>query len=410
MSSFRQWFKDSSEPQKSDLIIKKISTESERSLIPERDYVSARIRRIHQVPGKKAIPRHCSFTYSRAVLHEAISGEAVFGNLNVPQDLKGMLPEDQSTVFAHELWMMREVPYRGKLDIELALISIQPQDDDLARPYLHLLQNFVQTLGIGVQQARISARAIEMGLDLLVGAARGMELEMGLAAEFDSTGIWLFIRAPASVADGLGLKDDFEAVDSTGAPITGYAYVVFSIEAVESPQDYFQLPYIDQAHEELIDLLKEQRLNDAETYALPHFYQICLTSPDLLQAHAIELVRKQEREMREILQARTVSTEEAIPTWTLRDLNLFDMSTVQERSRVATQAEYRVWYGTNRRPIDTGDHSKGYSAERDVASVVHYGSCGMFIPSSHKIGSTGDPWWKQLFKPEDDRLSLAKNI
>jgi esterase/lipase superfamily enzyme/Lon protease-like protein len=71
----------------------------------------------------------------------------------------------------------------------------------------------------------------------------------------------------------------------------------------------------------------------------------------------------------------------------------------------AADTEYIVWYGTNRRPVDPADASKGYSAERDT--VVHHGSCRVFVPSSHKIGSIGSPWWKR-FLIGDDRLRLRE--
>ena len=63
-------------------------------------------------------------------------------------------------------------------------------------------------------------------------------------------------------------------------------------------------------------------------------------------------------------------------------------------------------FGTarNRRPNDPVDAGKGYSAARD--NVVHYGSCRVFIPQSHKIGSIGSPWWKRLLTLTDDRLRL----
>jgi esterase/lipase superfamily enzyme len=67
-------------------------------------------------------------------------------------------------------------------------------------------------------------------------------------------------------------------------------------------------------------------------------------------------------------------------------------------------AEYEVWYGTNRRPNDPNDSAKGYSNERD--NIVHHGLCQVFIPESHKIGSTGSPWWKRLLNMTDDRLKL----
>jgi hypothetical protein len=138
-----------------------------------------------------------------------------------------------------------------------------------------------------------------------------------------------------------------------------------------------------------MDLLKEGRLSDAEEGGYPYFRQICLTSPDLLEAHARELANEQERQMKEVLQTREVSTEEATETWTLRDLGVSNIGVVEEPSQVTVNGEYSIWYGTNRRPIDSTDHTKGYSAEREEPGTVHYGSCKVFIPRSHKIGSIG---------------------
>jgi hypothetical protein len=68
------------------------------------------------------------------------------------------------------------------------------------------------------------------------------------------------------------------------------------------------------------------------------------------------------------------------------------------------QGDYVVWYGTNRRPVDLNDSTKGYSAERD--SKMHYGICKVYIPRSHQIGSLGAPWWKRTLTGQDDRLKL----
>jgi esterase/lipase superfamily enzyme len=65
-----------------------------------------------------------------------------------------------------------------------------------------------------------------------------------------------------------------------------------------------------------------------------------------------------------------------------------------------------VWYGTNRRRYDASDLTKGYSAKRD--SKVHYGSCRVYIPEAHKIGSLGSRWWKRVITRSDDRLKLRK--
>src|SRR6266852_1029368 len=67
-------------------------------------------------------------------------------------------------------------------------------------------------------------------------------------------------------------------------------------------------------------------------------------------------------------------------------------------------AKYLVWYGTNRKPNDANDPSEGYSGARD--QQIHLGTCEVFIPKSHKIGSTGSGWWRRLRTGVDDRLKL----
>jgi esterase/lipase superfamily enzyme len=75
-------------------------------------------------------------------------------------------------------------------------------------------------------------------------------------------------------------------------------------------------------------------------------------------------------------------------------------------SRTLHKSEYIVWYGTNRRPHDPANIANGYSSRRDA--TIHYGSCRVNIPGSHKIGSLGSPWWKRLFTWTDDRLRLIE--
>jgi len=59
-------------------------------------------------------------------------------------------------------------------------------------------------------------------------------------------------------------------------------------------------------------------------------------------------------------------------------------------------AEITVWYVTNRRPRNSKD---GYTSQRD--DHVHYGTCRVFVPESHKIGSTGSSFFKRLLTITD---------
>jgi esterase/lipase superfamily enzyme len=66
--------------------------------------------------------------------------------------------------------------------------------------------------------------------------------------------------------------------------------------------------------------------------------------------------------------------------------------------------EYRVWFATNREPVDSADISKGFSGAR--GGSTRYGYCDVFVPESHKIGSVGSSALRRLLTWTDDRLKL----
>jgi esterase/lipase superfamily enzyme len=68
---------------------------------------------------------------------------------------------------------------------------------------------------------------------------------------------------------------------------------------------------------------------------------------------------------------------------------------------------YRVWYATNRRP--NRDHFEAsYGARLD--DRVHFGSCDVVIPASHRIGELGSPWIRRILARTDDRLRLHEVV
>lgn len=68
--------------------------------------------------------------------------------------------------------------------------------------------------------------------------------------------------------------------------------------------------------------------------------------------------------------------------------------------------EYRVWFGTNRRPVDETDISRGFSARR--GGSVYYGCCDVQVPESHRIGSVGSSALHRLLRWTDDRLRIRR--
>ena len=68
---------------------------------------------------------------------------------------------------------------------------------------------------------------------------------------------------------------------------------------------------------------------------------------------------------------------------------------------------YPLWYGTHRRFVDTADPTRGYTGERDTA--IHFGTCRVSIPHSHRIGHVSDSFMKRLFASTDPKLKLDRN-
>lgn len=82
-------------------------------------------------------------------------------------------------------------------------------------------------------------------------------------------------------------------------------------------------------------------------------------------------------------------------------------ATAAMSAHISATPLYNVWYGTNRKPVDSNASGQGYSSEREQDSrTIHYGRCTVTIPESHKFGEVGSGWWKRLWMGTDDRLKL----
>jgi esterase/lipase superfamily enzyme len=62
-----------------------------------------------------------------------------------------------------------------------------------------------------------------------------------------------------------------------------------------------------------------------------------------------------------------------------------------------------VWFATDRAPLYNKSKIVGFDKTRSHS--LSYGACIVKVPKSHKIGSTGSPWWLRWF--DDDRLHIS---
>lgn len=75
---------------------------------------------------------------------------------------------------------------------------------------------------------------------------------------------------------------------------------------------------------------------------------------------------------------------------------------------------FRVWYATNRVPIQGGGKITGFGNDPDPHDEVHYGRCYAFVPKSHRPGGMGTPfyrrWSKGRFKADHIKLTRQESV
>ncbi|RCJ18463.1 hypothetical protein A6770_33035 [Nostoc minutum NIES-26] len=105
--------------------------------------------------------------------------------------------------------------------------------------------------------------------------------------------------------------------------------------------------------------------------------------------------------------------DSVVPHFITRDTSILQREEVKPRATRSVKRTnstevtlYPLWFATNRKPINPQDVSQGFSRERD--RQLHYGTCEVAVPKSHKIGSTGSPFWQRLLTFTDDRLKLKQ--
>jgi len=72
---------------------------------------------------------------------------------------------------------------------------------------------------------------------------------------------------------------------------------------------------------------------------------------------------------------------------------------------------YRVWYGTDREPA--GDEATEPYFTRTFDPELHFGSCVVCVPKSHRFGEIGSSWLRRKFRTvvlrrEDDTLRIVE--
>jgi hypothetical protein len=221
--------------------------------------------------------------------------------------------------------LLGPIPYRGgDINLEVGLFSVK--SDDLAKPFLGVLEAMAAAAGVSyLSVAMPFVGPLKKGLEFLTGS-NDIDLEIGLCTVFSKpeTGYFFVMRAERGSVNPADLKvaEDFRLVDRAGQAISDYPYLVFSIETSDRRDEWFLIPEIASLHEELSTAIRKGKENDVqEIFSL--FRRTVLTSPDLLAKDAQRLVKEVEEEITAQLPAAMTS----VATRSLRPLHsiaLFD--------------------------------------------------------------------------------------
>jgi hypothetical protein len=274
---------------------------------------------------RKGVSKFYGCVHSFISLLDRRTGTAEFHVVSTPDKLKDLDAQNVNQVVTRDIPLLENVPYRGGLHIQLGLFSVQSAN--LVAPYLNLLESLSNAAGVGIVQTALAfAGPIKAGIDLLVGAI-AMELEVGLntAPPKLRTETYLLMRDRKREINlsELRVKENRELEDATGTLITDSPYLVVTIEASETRPDWFEIPNIKKAHDDLVRTIENGKLKEAEQEAFPYFRRVCLTSPDLLFEHAKNLAAQEQHKMREVLRPMQTRSKR-IQTWSLQELNPFN--------------------------------------------------------------------------------------
>lgn len=221
--------------------------------------------------------------------------DASFNVVTIPSQLKNIDSAKLDLVIQMDQRLLGPVPYRGgDVHIELGLFSVKTVD--LVDVYLGLLGEIADAAGVSyIRQAVPFVKPIDKGIQMLLGAGATTNLEVGLKRDaFEpKTGHYVVTNAPKTEIklSELALDKDYQPVLKDGKEFKKYSYMVFTIYTTPDRKDWYDIPEIGIAHQNL-----RAAIRTAKKEAISEFYETfkrtTLTSPDLLLEDASDIAKK----------------------------------------------------------------------------------------------------------------------
>jgi hypothetical protein len=259
------------------------------------EYVTLRVKAARIVDVRRWGTKFHGCINSRArLLHEA-NGSVEHQTVLAPAELKEVDSANIDRIVSIDKVLLGPFPYRGQLDLTIALFSIKSAD--LAAPYLELLASLADTAGVAfLAAAKPYVEPLRKGADLLFGTAGASQIEIGFDRDFTelTSGYYVAMRAPKEAVSLEGLRldpNDYRLLDAQGKPIGEYPYFIVSIERGVHRPDWMLIPDLKATWDAIKQAFIGGQYNDAGNL-LNQFDRQCRVSPDLVPADADRLIKK----------------------------------------------------------------------------------------------------------------------
>jgi hypothetical protein len=262
-----------------------------KPLVPDQCYIRIEVKHVSIPYQRIGTKRYHACVHGCVTLNDARAKDGVAGFQIVSSSkLAEKDGAHADRILMQDLQVLKCAPYRGDVRLQIGLMSMESDGGDLLDPYLSLLTKLSDAAGVSVaQQALHFVRPIQDGLNLLLGAHKGLALEVGLDASTDPviSGTYLLIRDDWAKTQRYEFHDNRLLDPNSGLPVMDVPYLVFSINGLTHRNDWRSLPDLRQSQEAFNRVLSFPARNQKnEDEQLVHFRRACFACPDLITSDA----------------------------------------------------------------------------------------------------------------------------
>jgi hypothetical protein len=281
-------------------------------LVSELCYVTITLKSMRVNNVREFYTKFYGIAHSFISLTHLAGGTGSFHTVTTPTELKNLDAGNLDKVIMLNKPLAGPVPYRGgSISMDLALFSIK--ESDLLAPYIELLESIAGKAGVSVLSTAVPfLEPLKKGIDSLTNRSGDTHLEIGLSTTFSdpTTGWFVVMRAPKAqhIIEKVKVSiTDFSLIEiSTGKPLTGFPYMVFSITKQNIRSDWAKIPYLLETYNELRAAVRKGSFTEAEQL-LTVFKRVAMTSEDLLLSDSARIASLVDDEIKLIMKATMIS-------------------------------------------------------------------------------------------------------